>query len=59
MIGPGWLREMVSQAVRPESFTHGTSQQRQHWLGTGVYGYYGETGTWFAADGNIVSAATY
>ena len=35
-IGDDRLQERAGRAVRPESFTHGTSQQRQEWLLTGL-----------------------
>lgn len=35
-IGDDRLQQRAGRAVRPESFTHGTSQQRQDWLRTGL-----------------------
>jgi predicted metalloprotease len=35
-IGDDRLMRQSGRAVSPESFTHGTSQQRQRWLETGL-----------------------
>jgi uncharacterized protein len=35
-IGDDALQESAGRAVVPESFTHGTSAQRQHWFSTGL-----------------------
>jgi uncharacterized protein len=35
-IGDDRLQEMAGQSVQPESFTHGSSAQRAHWLRTGL-----------------------
>ena len=35
-IGDDRLQSRAGRAVSPESFTHGTSAQRQQWLGTGL-----------------------
>jgi predicted metalloprotease len=35
-IGDDRLARQAGRAVVPESFTHGTSEQRQQWLGTGL-----------------------
>jgi uncharacterized protein len=34
-IGDDALQRSAGRAVVPESFTHGTSAQRQHWFQTG------------------------
>ena len=34
-IGDDALQKAAGRAVVPESFTHGTSAQRQHWFSTG------------------------
>ena len=34
-IGDDTLQRQAGRAVRPESFTHGTSEQRQRWFATG------------------------
>jgi predicted metalloprotease len=44
-IGDDRLQRTSGSAVHPESFTHGTSVQRQDWLGTGL-----ETGSLEACD---------
>lgn len=44
-IGDDRLRQMAGQSVQPESFTHGSSEQRVHWLRTGL-----ETGDASACD---------
>jgi predicted metalloprotease len=35
-IGDDALQQSAGRAVVPESFTHGTSAQRQHWFMTGL-----------------------
>ncbi len=40
-IGDDYLQRSAGQSVNPESFTHGTSQQRMYWLKKGY-----ETGDW-------------
>jgi predicted metalloprotease len=35
VVGDDFLQRAATGTVRPESFTHGTSAQRQHWLMTG------------------------
>lgn len=35
-IGDDRMQEMAGQSVQPEAFTHGTSEQRVHWLRTGL-----------------------
>ncbi len=40
-IGDDWLQKSAGQQVTPESFTHGTSEQRMKWLKLGY-----ETGDW-------------
>lgn len=35
-VGDDRLQEMATGHVSPESFTHGTSQQRMHWFNTGL-----------------------
>jgi uncharacterized protein len=44
-IGDDALQKAAGRAVVPESFTHGTSAQRQHWFSTGL-----ETGSVKACD---------
>jgi uncharacterized protein len=44
-IGDDALQQAAGRAVVPESFTHGTSAQRQHWFSTGL-----ETGSVKACD---------
>ncbi len=44
-IGDDRLQEMAGQSVQPESFTHGSSEQRAQWLRTGL-----ETGDPSACD---------
>lgn len=44
-IGDDALQRSAGRAVVPDSFTHGTSAQRQHWFGTGY-----ETGSVKACD---------
>jgi predicted metalloprotease len=44
-IGDDTLQKSAGQAVVPESFTHGTSAQRQHWFQTGY-----QTGSVKACD---------
>ncbi len=50
-IGDDWLQRSAGQQVTPESFTHGTSEQRMKWLKQGY-----ETGDWDTttfADGEL------
>jgi hypothetical protein len=35
-IGDDRLQEMAGQSVQPESFTHGSSEQRTQWLLAGL-----------------------
>ena len=35
-VGDDRLQRMAGRGVHPESFTHGTSQQRAHWFKTGL-----------------------
>ncbi len=35
-VGDDRMQEMAGQSVQPESFTHGSSQQRAHWFHTGL-----------------------
>jgi predicted metalloprotease len=35
-IGDDYLQKRATGTVRPESFTHGTSKAREHWLGDGM-----------------------
>ena len=44
-IGDDALQKAAGRAVVPESFTHGTSAQRQHWFMTGL-----QTGSVRACD---------
>ena len=44
-IGDDALQRSAGRAVVPESFTHGTSAQRQHWFQTGY-----QTGSVKACD---------
>lgn len=44
-IGDDRLMRQAGRAARPESFTHGTSEQRAHWLSVGF-----QTGDMEACD---------
>jgi uncharacterized protein len=44
-IGDDTLQRRAGRAVRPEAFTHGSSEQRRHWLEVGL-----RTGDFAACD---------
>lgn len=50
-IGDDWIQKQMSGRVDPGSFTHGTSEQRQHWFNVGYkLGDWKKCDTYDAAD---------
>ena len=52
-IGDDRLQRRAGRTISPESFTHGTSAQRQEWLGTGLRAGDGDACDTFGAAGDV------
>jgi predicted metalloprotease len=52
-VGDDWIQKRTTGRVDPYTFTHGTSEQRQHWFTEGYQsGDYNHCDTYDAADLN-------
>jgi uncharacterized protein len=44
-VGDDRLQKMAGRRVNPDSFTHGSAEQRSHWFGVGM-----QSGNWQECD---------